>query len=51
MNEMLFRFSVTLCAGRCCGKPANFADCGLGKTPMQLEWAFQVCEYTGGNAC
>ncbi len=24
------------------GKSAIFADCGLGKTPMQLEWADQV---------
>ncbi len=31
------------------GKAAIFADCGLGKTPMQLEWARHVCEVTGGN--
>lgn len=31
------------------GKAAIFADCGLGKTPMQLEWARQVCDHTGGN--
>lgn len=31
------------------GKAALFADCGLGKTPMQLEWAQQVSNYTGGN--
>lgn len=31
------------------GKAAIFADCGLGKTPMQLEWAHQVCKHTGGN--
>ena len=24
------------------GKYAIFADCGLGKTLMQLEWAYQV---------
>jgi hypothetical protein len=24
------------------GRAAIFADCGLGKTPMQLEWAHQV---------
>ncbi len=24
------------------GRAAIFADCGLGKTPMQLEWASQV---------
>ena len=31
------------------GKAAIFADCGLGKTPMQLEWARHVVEHTGGN--
>jgi len=29
------------------GRAAIFADCGLGKTPMQLEWARQVHERTG----
>lgn len=29
------------------GKAAIFADCGLGKTPMQLEWAKHVNVYTG----
>lgn len=28
------------------GKFAIFADCGLGKTFMQLEWAYRVAEYT-----
>jgi CRISPR/Cas system-associated endonuclease/helicase Cas3 len=28
------------------GKYAIFADCGLGKTLMQLEWAYRVSEYT-----
>ncbi len=28
------------------GKYAIFADCGLGKTLMQLEWANQVCRET-----
>lgn len=31
------------------GRAALFEDCGLGKTPQQLEWACQVCEHTGGN--
>ena len=31
------------------GKAAIFADCGLGKTPMQLEWAKNICEHTGGK--
>ena len=29
------------------GRGAIFADCGLGKTPMQLEWASQICQHTG----
>lgn len=29
------------------GKYAIFADCGLGKTLMQLEWAYQVSKKTG----
>lgn len=32
------------------GKFAVFADCGLGKTPMQLEWAAQVLRRHGGKA-
>jgi len=31
------------------GKSATFADCGLGKTPMQLYWSQSVIEKTGGN--
>lgn len=31
------------------GKAAIFADCGLGKTFMQLEWAKQVYEHTRKN--
>lgn len=29
------------------GRYAIFADCGLGKTFMQLEWAHRVHQYTG----
>lgn len=29
------------------GKAATFADCGLGKTPMQLVWAANVRRHTG----
>lgn len=29
------------------GRYAVFADCGLGKTIIQLEWANQVCKHTG----
>lgn len=28
------------------GKAAFFEDCGLGKTPQQLEWSGQVSQYT-----
>lgn len=31
------------------GKAAIFADCGLGKTSMQLDWARHVCEQAGGD--
>lgn len=31
------------------GRAAIFADCGLGKTPMQLVWADNVVKHTGGR--
>jgi hypothetical protein len=31
------------------GRAAIFADCGLGKTAMQLEWARHVIDETGGD--
>jgi DNA modification methylase len=31
------------------GKAAIFAECGLGKTGMQLEWAKHVAAHTGGK--
>lgn len=31
------------------GRGGVFADCGLGKTPMQLTWADQVVRRTNGN--
>lgn len=31
------------------GKAAIFADCGLGKTAMQLEWSHQIHKRTGGK--
>jgi DNA modification methylase len=31
------------------GRAAIFADTGLGKTAMQVEWARQVNEHTGGD--
>lgn len=31
------------------GRFCIWADCGMGKTPMQLMWARLVCDYTGGR--
>lgn len=31
------------------GRAAIFADCGMGKTPMQLVWAENVARKTGGK--
>lgn len=31
------------------GRAAIFADCGLGKTAMQLEWGSQICKERGGS--
>ena len=36
---------VETCVRR--GRAAIFADCGMGKTPMQLAWADAVCRHTG----
>jgi DNA modification methylase len=43
LNPMLFDFqkSIVIRALKA-GKYAIFADCGLGKTPMQLEWANRI---------
>ena len=47
LNDKLFDFQkeVVKWALRK-GKSAIFADCGLGKTPMQLEWANQIVKKT-----
>jgi DNA modification methylase len=45
INPQLFQFQrdiVRWALRR--GRAAIFADCGLGKTPMQLEWARQISE-------
>lgn len=50
MNTMLFPFQQAIVSWACRrGRAAIFADCGLGKTGMQLEWADQVCGQTGGK--
>ena len=46
----LFPFQRDIVALACkLGRFCVWADCGMGKTPMQLEWASQVCRHTGGK--
>ena len=48
LNEKLFPFQADIIRKAIKrGKYAIFADCGLGKTFMQLEWAEQVAKHTG----
>ena len=50
INPLLFGFQrdiVRWALGK--GKAAIFADCGDGKTAMQLEWAEQIRRRTGGK--
>jgi hypothetical protein len=43
LNPKLYDFQSAIVRWACKrGRAAIFADCGLGKTPMQLEWANQV---------
>ena len=43
LNPMLFDFQAAIVRWACKrGRAAIFADCGLGKTPIQLEWAKQA---------
>ena len=50
LNQMMYDFQQdivrwALAKGRAC----IFADCGLGKTVMQLEWSFLVVKHTNGK--
>ena len=47
LNPMLYDYQkdITRFALRA-GKFLLLQDCGLGKTPEQLEWAHHVAEYT-----
>ena len=50
LNQMMYDFQQdivrwALAKGRAC----IFADCGLGKTVMQLEWSYQVVKHTNGK--
>ena len=48
INPMLFDFQRDIaCWALRKGKAAIFADCGLGKTLMQLEWAHKIHAHTG----
>ena len=50
MPDLLFPFQVALIEWACRkGRAAIFADCGLGKTPMQLTWAENVARKTDGR--
>ena len=47
LNPMLYDFQKDIVRFSLMkGRSAIFADCGLGKTPMQLEWAQKVSEHT-----
>jgi superfamily II DNA or RNA helicase len=50
VSERLYPFQcdLTRWAARL-GRAGIFADCGMGKTPMQLEWARLVHEHTNKN--
>jgi len=48
LNKSMFEFQKFIVKRALkAGKYAIFADCGLGKTLMQLEWANQVNQHTG----
>lgn len=48
LNPMLYDFQKDIVRFSLMkGRSAIFADCGLGKTPMQLEWANKVSAHTG----
>ncbi len=50
MPDILFPFQVAITEWAVRkGRAAIFADCGLGKTFMQLTWAENVARHTGGR--
>ena len=50
LNPKLFDFQKALVRWSLAkGRAAIFADCGLGKGPCQLEWAYHVNHRTGGD--
>lgn len=47
VNPMLFPFQRDITRWSLeLGQSAVFLECGLGKTPIQLEWAYHVAEHT-----
>lgn len=47
-NPAMFDFQADICRWALkVGRSAIFADCGMGKTLVELEWSKQVCDYTG----
>lgn len=50
MPDFLFDFQASLVDWSIqTGRSACFADCGLGKTPMELVWAENVVRHTNGR--
>ena len=50
INPQLYPFQRDIVKWACRkGKACIFADCGMGKTLMQLEWAHQVVLRRGGS--
>ena len=50
VNPVLFGFQKKVVAWALQqGRAGVFADCGLGKTPVQLSWAEQITRQTNGN--
>lgn len=50
LNGALYPFQRDIVSWACRkGRACVFADCGMGKTIMQLEWAEQVRRRTGGR--
>ena len=50
LNPKLYRFQKDIVRWALAkGRAAVFADCGLGKTPIQLEWASQIIKTQGGS--
>ncbi len=48
--SMLFEYQSDVCRWACKrGRAAIFSRYGTGKTPMQLAWAEQVCQESGGD--